>query len=276
LIAGVTLSPFGIERFLQSWEYSVARDKQVLQAILNLKNRIVPAPFGESQWKELGALTGMLDRVQRHPRLLRSLSFGDEDYDGHALSMLQEMVDADAENLEIISGYVEAKCPDTGGESISSQEVPGRRVYFTPSVFSVPDDEVDIKLVSVMMPFGAELSPVYDAIMAATTQTGMRCERADNIWEHSVVIQDIFTLIFRSFIVVCDFSGKNPNVFYEAGIAHTLGKHVIPITSSDDDIPFDLKHHRYLKYLNNKEGRKDLQAKLAERLRTLTKDQPRW
>jgi hypothetical protein len=75
-------------------------------------------------------------------------------------------------------------------------------------------------------------------------QCGLNCDRADNIWKESAVIQDIFGLIYRSYIVVCDFTGKNPNVFYEAGIAHTLGKHVIPITQHADDIPFDLRQGR--------------------------------
>jgi hypothetical protein len=63
-----------------------------------------------------------------------------------------------------------------------------------------------------------------------------------------------FSLIFRAAIVVCDFSGRNANVFYEAGIAHTLGKQVVPLSQSKDDVPFDLGHHRYLQYLNNGEG----------------------
>ena len=76
-------------------------------------------------------------------------------------------------------------------------------------------------------------------------------------------------MIFRSRVVVCDFSGSNPNVFYETGIAHTLGKHVIPITQSSDDVPFDLRHHRYILYLNNGEGRAKLQQHLQRRLARL-------
>lgn len=90
--------------------------------------------------------------------------------------------------------------------------------------------------------------------------------RADDIWQDSVLIQDIFSLIVRSRIVVCDFSDKNPNVFYEAGIAHTLGKHVVPITQSCGDVPADLRHHRYLQYLNNGEGLQTLESQLASRL----------
>ncbi len=98
---------------------------------------------------------------------------------------------------------------------------------------------------------------------------GLHCKRVDDIWNHSTVIQDVFSLIFQSYIVVCDLTGKNPNVFYEAGIAHTLGKHVVPITQTESDIPFDLKHHRYAKYLNNTEGREKLKKDLASRFETL-------
>ena len=82
-------------------------------------------------------------------------------------------------------------------------------------------------------------------------------------------MQDIFDLIFSSRIVVVDYTGRNPNVLYETGIAHTLGKTVIPITQSLDDIPFDLKPHRALKYLPNKEGLQDLVDGLSSRIKTI-------
>jgi hypothetical protein len=133
-------------------------------------------------------------------------------------------------------------------------------------VFSVPAEPPDQNLVSAMMLFGASFHGAHQVIITASHVNGMTCRRADDIWVHSTVIQDVFSLLFRSFIVVCDFTGKNPNVFYEAGIAHALGKHVIPITQNADDIPFDLRHHRYLPYLNNGEGLARLQAELAARI----------
>src|ERR1035441_10621327 len=54
----------------------------------------------------------------------------------------------------------------------------------------------------------------------------------------------VFNLVFRAGVVLVNFTGKNPNVMYETGIAHTLGKIVIPISQSLDDVPFDMKHHR--------------------------------
>ena len=82
-------------------------------------------------------------------------------------------------------------------------------------------------------------------------------------------MQDIFDLIFCAKIIIVDFTGRNPNVLYETGIAHTLGKTVIPITQSLDDIPSDLGHHRALKYLPNEQGYKDLSNELYKRIKVI-------
>jgi len=58
-------------------------------------------------------------------------------------------------------------------------------------------------------------------------------------------------------------------VFYEIGIAHTLGKHVVLITQSEDNVPFDLRHLRFVEYLNNEEGRHDLVDKVGKRIANL-------
>jgi hypothetical protein len=242
-------------------------DAKARRKIVDLKN-IAVAHFTSSNWLELGTLTNQYDLVDGHGRLLRSLSFGDDDYDGCAIQVLTAISEAADENLGEIEEYVTSRFGG-GGDSVSSTCNDGPRIYFQPSVFTMPAESPDPDLLSAMMPFSGSFSGVYQAIQQASQQCRMRCERADNIWNESAVIQDVFGLIFRSHIVVCDFTGKNPNVFYEAGIAHTLGKHVIPITQSADDIPFDLRHHRYLLYLNNGEGLAVLQQKLADRITTL-------
>ena len=139
------------------------------------------------------------------------------------------------------------------------------------TVFSTAGiDDQDDALVSVMMPFGAEFTPVYTALQKAATGIGLTCQRADDIWINHHVIQDIVDLIAKARVVVCDCSGRNPNVFYEIGIAHSLGKDVILITRSADDIPFDLRHLRFLTYLPNKEGLDELSKGVMGRLKTLT------
>lgn len=140
----------------------------------------------------------------------------------------------------------------------------------SPRVFKLdPWCAFERNLLSVMMPFDSHFDVVYKAIQAAALAANMRCLRADDIWEDETIIQDVVTLINKSNIIVCDCTGRNPNVFYEAGIAHALGRHVILITQSDADIPFDLKHLRYIKYLNNIFGRALLVDKLKRRIETL-------
>lgn len=139
-----------------------------------------------------------------------------------------------------------------------------------PAVFQITEHEnIESTLASAMMPFDAGFTVVYDAIRQAAHNAGLRCRRADDIWENSAIIQDVVALIDRSRIVVCDCSGRNPNVFYEAGIAHTLGREVILITQSEHDIPFDLRHLRYIRYLNNAEGCAALTQALQARIQTL-------
>lgn len=40
------------------------------------------------RWRELGLITDTASRIENHPRLLRSLHFGDDDYDAHVLSLV--------------------------------------------------------------------------------------------------------------------------------------------------------------------------------------------
>jgi hypothetical protein len=140
-----------------------------------------------------------------------------------------------------------------------------------PSVFAFPENEPrESDLVAVMMPFSAEFTPVYAAIKQAVTGLGLRCVRADDIWDKTKIMDDVISLLWRSHVVVADLTGKNPNVFYETGIAHSLGRDFIPIAQSMVDVPFDLHGIRTLVYLCNNEGIDKLSVDLAARLKTLT------
>lgn len=139
-----------------------------------------------------------------------------------------------------------------------------------PMVFQIPEHEnIEPTLASAMMPFGTDFSAIYESIQTAAAGVGLRCRRADDIWENAAIIQDVVALIDKSRIVICDCTGKNANVFYEAGIAHTLGREVILITQNEHDIPFDLRHLRYVRYLDNAEGRAELTTTLQARMQTI-------
>lgn len=139
-----------------------------------------------------------------------------------------------------------------------------------PTVFRVSDPEsIEPTLISAMMPFHPRFIPVYEKLKSTAEAAGLRCRRADDIWENPLVIQDVVSLIDKSKLVICDCTDRNPNVFYEIGIAHTLGRETILITQSESDIPFDLRHLRYVHYLNNGEGLTELSNRLKQRIESI-------
>lgn len=239
--------------------------------LIELRARIV-AGFDAGNWEEIGLLAGATDTITGHSRLLRSLSWGDEDYAGNVLTVLRRIVERDPRTLPIIEAYLDEHFP---AESTYVSAKPSeRRITFAPYVFQVPEGYVEVDLVAVMMPFAMEFNNVYSAIKGATSECSLRCLRADDIWEDTTIVQDIFNIIFRAQVVVVDFTGKNPNVMYETGIAHTLGKHVVPISQALEDVPFDMQHHRVLKYLPNTEGLSKLSSDLATKLRQFSVGTP--
>ncbi|MDB4793005.1 hypothetical protein OAG75_00025 [bacterium] len=145
------------------------------------------------------------------------------------------------------------------------------RLIFTPAVFQVPENpEPHEDLVSVMMPFKSSFDIVFETIQNSCSELQLRSSRVKDIWVQSQIIQDIFELILMSNVVIVDFTDANTNVFYEAGIAHTLGKEVIPIAQSiKHDVPFDLQSHRVIEYQNSREGLELLKLKLTRRLKTI-------
>lgn len=139
-----------------------------------------------------------------------------------------------------------------------------------PRVFNLIEHEViDPDLVSVMMPFGAATDQVFRAIRRAVTESGYTCQRADEMWEQPEIIADIVSLIDRSSVIIFDCSGRNPNVFYELGIAHTLGREFITVAQDEHDIPFDIRHLRCIFYQDSREGRRGLREGIAQRLAAL-------
>ncbi len=74
------------------------------QQILAL-GKAVDATFSSSEWTEIGYLTGTDDWIDQHPRLLRSLRFGDDDYKGHVLDAIDYILRKDEENLRRLVQY---------------------------------------------------------------------------------------------------------------------------------------------------------------------------
>jgi len=121
----------------------------------------------------------------------------------------------------------------------------------------------------IVMPFGDEdLEVVYEDFVRPVVEEdcGLTCERGDDVFGSSVIMDDIRGSIDAADIIVADLTGKNANVFYEVGICHTVEKPVLLMAQSIDDVPFDLRHRRVLLYEYSPRGCKKLERDLRENL----------
>jgi hypothetical protein len=102
----------------------------------------------------------------------------------------------------------------------------------------------------VVQPFAAPLGGYYDLIFRpAIEQAGMTAVRADaEIFGTGKIIDQIWRGIQDAQILIAELTTKNPNVFYELGLAHASEKPVILVSSNEDDVPFDLRHIRVILY----------------------------
>lgn len=133
---------------------------------------------------------------------------------------------------------------------------------------------LDPNLCFVLMPFDRSFLPIYEEQVKPTVvASGLSCQRADEIHSVNVITVDIWEKINRSRFLIADLTHRNPNVFYEVGLAHALGKDVILLTQSIADVPFDLRSIRCLVYEMSPEGLAALSESLRLTIAALMKTQ---
>lgn len=138
------------------------------------------------------------------------------------------------------------------------------------TVVDLPD--IDEDMCFIVMPFSVEsLNIVYEDFVRPTLvdRCQLRPERGDDVFGSNVVMDDITKSIRKARLIIADLTGRNPNVFYEVGIAHALNKQVLLMTQSIDDVPFDLRHRRALVYEYSPRGCKKLEKDLYENVNSM-------
>lgn len=75
--------------------------------------------------------------------------------------------------------------------------------------------------------------------------------------------------ILTASIIIADITNRNANVFYELGIAHSLGKEVILIAQGEEHIPFDLNRFRHCIYSNDGIGYKKLKQYIPDTIKDI-------
>jgi hypothetical protein len=158
---------------------------------------------------------------------------------------------------------------ETFGFGPSQMSAYGRESLVVNPVFGRPRPASASPEIFVLMPLKAELRSIYDNnIRRVADSYGLSIARADDFFSASAIIDEIWSAINAAKIVIADCTGKNPNVFYEIGIAHTLEKPVISMSQTLADVPFDVAHRRAIVYENTPRGRKKLEEELNKALET--------
>lgn len=99
----------------------------------------------------------------------------------------------------------------------------------------------------LLMPFNADLDRVRDELAGAASDVGVELFRADDIFESGIVVDQIRATIRESDAVLAVCTGRNPNVFFELGLADEFHKPIL-VAGTSDDLPFDVQHFRAQMY----------------------------
>ncbi|MBR8844535.1 hypothetical protein [Pseudoalteromonas sp. JC3] len=124
--------------------------------------------------------------------------------------------------------------------------------FLSASGLNDSDYEVEGDLVFVITPFNEKYDSDYEQISKVCNEVGLRCIRGDEQFIKGDILSHILKHIVKARLVIANINGRNPNVFYELGIAHALDKPTLITSKTVEDIPFDLRTQQLVIY-NEKE-----------------------
>ena len=129
------------------------------------------------------------------------------------------------------------------------------------------DYNVEKSLVFVLTPADKKFYSDYSVVKKVCDKLGLCSKRGDEQdlnYLNDNMLGHILMHILKSRIVIANISNRNPNVYYELGIAHALGKPTILLCRNGNQVPFDLKQKYIIFYSNEEELSKKLQIAILK------------
>jgi hypothetical protein len=123
--------------------------------------------------------------------------------------------------------------------------------------------------VFVLVPFKSQEfdKKVYFDVIKPTVEKelGICCIRSDEETKPGIINNQIYTMIRKAKLIIAETTSRNPNVFYEVGMAHAFNKDVFIFNSSKKNkkLPFDIITTRAVFY----DDYEDLKKKIVENLK---------
>ena len=101
----------------------------------------------------------------------------------------------------------------------------------------------------VLMPFEEPFNAYYKTIIKpAVSAANLEPMRGDSLFTSTPIMGDVWQMIQDAKVLVAELTEKNPNVFYELGLGHAIGKPIVLISETMEDVPFDLRPLRVILY----------------------------
>lgn len=120
-------------------------------------------------------------------------------------------------------------------------------------------------------PNNADLQDRYNTIRECFAEFDIDARSANEIEHSDVITEKICERIRVSEFLLADLTEERPNVYYEVGYAHALGRSVIMYRKQSSRLHFDLASYNCPDYRNLTE----LKTKLLKRLEDITNRKPK-
>jgi hypothetical protein len=169
---------------------------------------------------------------------------------------------------------VEERWRDVNHLLISAQQnLPpksGEVKFISPFLKSHGFSEVDIvqskRTAFILVPFNRNYEGVYEEIKSVCQEHHIQCYRGDEDLIKGDIFRHILKMISQSSLIIAVIDGRNPNVFYELGLAHGVGKTTILVSKNADKIPFDVKSKFIVFYNSTNDLHQQLSVELKKYL----------
>jgi hypothetical protein len=194
--------------------------------------------------------TGVINRAENNTNHLRDLTKAD-----NALVVIGDLK----------RNYVEKGAVNLDGLEEALAELLEKRKRRRKGIELAPNT----KTIFAAMPFAPKYDDTYFVAMAfASTVVNATCIRTDQYEYTGDIVDEIKAQINRSSAVIVDLSESRPNVLFEFGYSHGLGKPIAVVCSSPiDELPFDIRNWNAIEYNIGQTTR--LKNKLAKRLEAI-------
>lgn len=154
----------------------------------------------------------------------------------------------------------------------------GNGMWVNP-IFKAKDITIDPKMCFYVLPFNDTRLRLLEKIIKPELekQLGINVIKSGDIFQpNQNIMESIWTYINQASFIIADISDKNPNVFYELGICHTIGKKVITLCDQEsyekdykEKLPFDISSLNTIFYRKDLDGPQELVNKLIDYIKLM-------